>query len=86
MDWMLDWLERNGSELESAVLKPPMISVSVKDTRYAWQVEAFTNLPQRQVSVSWVVIVSGPDKCVIDFHLPDAGRLFKAAWFPEQAD
>ena len=60
MDWMLDWLEQNGSELESPVLKPPMISVSVKDTRYAWQVEAFTNISQRQVSASWVVSGSGP--------------------------
>ncbi|GFZ45363.1 hypothetical protein JCM24511_03089 [Saitozyma sp. JCM 24511] len=51
MDWMLDWLEQNGSELESPVLKPPMISVSVKDTRYAWQVEAFTNLSQRSTFI-----------------------------------
>ncbi|WWC62417.1 uncharacterized protein I303_105013 [Kwoniella dejecticola CBS 10117] len=49
--WLLDWLQHNGHTLESAVYKPAMISVSVPDKNYAWQVEQCTNLQQRKTFI-----------------------------------
>ncbi|WWC70626.1 uncharacterized protein I206_104577 [Kwoniella pini CBS 10737] len=49
--WLLDWLQQNGHMLESTVHKPPMISVSVPDKNYAWQVEQCTTLAQRKTFI-----------------------------------
>ena len=49
----LDWLEKNGAELEATVYKPPMISVNVSNRNYAWQVEMCTSVTQRKVRVQY---------------------------------
>lgn len=45
----MEWIEKNEMQLESKVHFPPMMSVNVPDARYAWQVEACTNVNQRKV-------------------------------------
>ncbi|OCF62348.1 hypothetical protein L486_02016 [Kwoniella mangroviensis CBS 10435] len=45
--FMLDWLQKHGHTLEGPVYKPPMISVSVPNREYAWQVEQCTSLRDR---------------------------------------
>ncbi|WWC88811.1 uncharacterized protein L201_003724 [Kwoniella dendrophila CBS 6074] len=49
--WLLDWLEQNGHTLESQVHKPPMISASVPNKDYAWQVEQCTNTTARSTFI-----------------------------------
>ncbi|WVW84511.1 hypothetical protein I302_106545 [Kwoniella bestiolae CBS 10118] len=51
IDFMLDWLDKNGHTLEGPVHKPPMISVTVQNKDYAWQVEQCTNLKQRSTFI-----------------------------------
>ncbi|WRT67659.1 uncharacterized protein IL334_004631 [Kwoniella shivajii] len=49
--FLLDWLKVNGHTLESEVHKPPMISVSVPNRTYAWQVEQNTSRQHRSTFI-----------------------------------
>jgi hypothetical protein len=50
IQYAVEWIEKNAMQFEAQVHYPPMMSVNVPDRRYAWQVEACTNVSQRKVS------------------------------------
>ncbi|KAK8858466.1 hypothetical protein IAR55_002693 [Kwoniella newhampshirensis] len=51
INFLLDWLTKEGHNLDAPVHKPPMISVSVPNQAYAWQVEACTSVAQRKTFI-----------------------------------
>ncbi|WWD18357.1 hypothetical protein CI109_102807 [Kwoniella shandongensis] len=51
INFMLDWLVKEAHTLDAPVHKPPMISVSVPNQAYAWQVEAITTVAQRKTFI-----------------------------------
>lgn len=51
IQYAVEWIEQHQMEFEAKVHYPPMISVNVPDPRYAWQVEATTNIGTRKTFI-----------------------------------
>lgn len=71
--YALDWLKIHATELEAPVCRPAIVSLNVRDQRYAWQIEACLSRAHRNVRLA--MLHSSSKLIQADLHLPVEKRL-----------